>query len=163
MPEATVSLCFVCLGNICRSPTAEGVMTKLIADAGLSSKIAIDSAGTGAYHAGERADARRRAEALSRGVELTSIARQFVASDFDRFDYVVAMDRRILRDLTALARSTDDKKKLHLLREFDPESHDDLDVPDPYYDGEHGFALVYDICVAGCQGLLAQIRREYRL
>src|SRR5882672_8273382 len=101
MPESSVSICFVCLGNICRSPTAEGVMAKLIADAGLSSRIAIDSAGTGAYHAGERADARSRAEAISRGVELTSIARQFEQRDFDRFDYVVAMDRRNLRDLLA--------------------------------------------------------------
>ncbi|MEC8424342.1 MAG: low molecular weight protein-tyrosine-phosphatase, partial [Myxococcota bacterium] len=92
-----ISVCFVCLGNICRSPTAEGVFRERVDEAGLSDRIHIDSAGTGAYHAGEPADPRSRAEARRRGVELRSISRQFQPSDFQRFDYILAMDEANLR------------------------------------------------------------------
>jgi protein-tyrosine phosphatase len=163
MTDAPIRLCFVCLGNICRSPTAEGVMHKLVLDAGLSQRFSIDSAGTGAYHAGEPADGRSRDEARRRGVELTSLARQFVVADFERFDYVLAMDRRNQRDLQAVARGDDDLQKLHLLRRFDPRSGQDLDVPDPYYGGDGGFARVYDICLAGCGGLLEHLRSVHGL
>jgi protein-tyrosine phosphatase len=157
-----VSVCFVCLGNICRSPTAEGVMHMLVREAKYDDRIRIDSAGTGAYHVGERADARSREEARRRGVELTSIARQFERRDFVRFDYVIAMDSQNLRNLRALGGSGY-RDKLHLLRSFDPDSLGDLDVPDPYYGGVDGFARVFDICVAGCRGLLAHIEREHGL
>jgi protein-tyrosine phosphatase len=157
-----IKLCFVCLGNICRSPTAEGVMLHLVREAGLSARFAIDSAGTGAYHAGERADPRSRAEAQSRGVDLPSIARQFTARDFDEFDYVIAMDRKNRLDLSRLANGDAQLRKLHLLRSFDPRA-DDLDVPDPYYGGDDGFARVFEICEAGCRGLLAHLRVEHRL
>jgi protein-tyrosine phosphatase len=163
MTNARIGLCFVCLGNICRSPTAEGVMLKLALDAGLSQRFSIDSAGTGAYHAGEPADARSREEAQRRGVELTSVARQFVVSDFERFDYVLAMDRRNQRDLQAVARGAEHLRKLHLLRSFDPRAGQDLDVPDPYYGGDGGFARVYDICLAGCTGLLEHLRSVHGL
>lgn len=154
---AQVRICFVCLGNICRSPTAEGVMLKLVRDAALAERFVIDSAGTGAYHTGERADPRSREEALSRGVELPSIARQFVEEDFDRFDYVIAMDRQNRRGLQALARTQADHAKIHLLRSFD-RAADGIDVPDPYHGGPKGFARVFDICEAGCRALLAQVR-----
>ena len=158
-----VRVCFVCLGNICRSPTAEGIMLKLVEDAGLSDAIAIDSAGTGSYHVGEPADPRSRAEALRRGIELPSRARRFVARDFDRFDYVVAMDRRNHQDLAALARGPEQTAKLHLLRAFDPASGRELDVPDPYHGGDNGFVRVFDICQAGCAALLAHIRQRHGL
>lgn len=158
-----VRVCFVCLGNICRSPTAEGIMLQLVEEAGLSSVIEIDSAGTGGYHVGERADPRSRAEASARGVELPSRARKFVAGDFERFDYVVAMDRRNHEDLAELAKGQEHQGKLHMLRAFDPASARQLDVPDPYYGGENGFARVFDICHAGCTGLLAHIRQRYAL
>ena len=160
MASIDVSLCFVCLGNICRSPTAEGVMKKLVDDAGLSPRIMIDSAGTGDYHVGEQADPRSRAEALSRGVELTSLARQFQVRDYDVFDYVLAMDRKNQLNLARIARSDADLGKLHLLREFDRDANGELDVPDPYYGGDDGFAHVFEICLRSCEGLLAQIRRE---
>jgi protein-tyrosine phosphatase len=172
MTTAPLRLCFVCLGNICRSPTAEGVMKQLALDAGLSERLWIDSAGTGAYHEGEPADSRSRAEAKRRGVELTSISRQFKASDFDAFDYVLAMDRRNFRDLQQLARGPAQLGKLHLFRSFDAGAGDQLDVPDPYnepsYDprtllGYDGFARVYEICQAGCDGLLAHLRRTHGL
>ena len=163
MSKPEVKVCFVCLGNICRSPTAEGVMQHLVKQAGLTSRFKIDSAGTGAYHVGERADPRSRAEALNRGVELKSRARQFVVEDFDKFDYVLAMDRTNHRDLEELAMGPGHLAKLHLLRSFDPAAGKELDVPDPYYGGEGGFARVYDICLAGCTGLLEHIREKHKL
>jgi protein-tyrosine phosphatase len=159
---ARIRICFVCLGNICRSPTAEGVMLQLVDEAGRAERIVIDSAGTGAWHAGERADARSRAEARSRGVDLPSIARQFTPADFDAFDYVVAMDRKNCLDLARLAGSAEHERKVRLLRSFDPQA-DGPDVPDPYYGGDHGFAHVFDICMAGCRGLLAHLRKEHGL
>ncbi|MFI5306427.1 MAG: low molecular weight protein-tyrosine-phosphatase [Polyangiales bacterium] len=163
MSEPKVSLCFVCLGNICRSPTAEGVMKQLARDAGVADVLFIDSAGTGAYHAGERADPRSRAEALRRGVELTSIARQFTPEDFDAFDYVLAMDRANRHDLASMARGASHMRKLHMLRSFEPGAGADLDVPDPYQGGPAGFAHVFDMCVAACGGLLAHVRTTHRL
>ena len=159
---APIRICFVCLGNICRSPTAEGVMLQLVRQAGLAERVAIDSAGTGAWHAGERADPRSRAEAERRGVELPSIARQFTTADFDAFDYVIAMDRRNVRDLERLAGAPGHARKVRLLRSF-AEQADELDVPDPYYGGDNGFSNVFEICEAGCRGLLAHLRKEHGL
>ena len=162
MSKPQIKLCFVCLGNICRSPTAEGVMQFLIEEAGLQRRIKVDSAGTGAYHVGERADPRSRAEAHRHGVDLKSRARQFVVEDFDKFDYVLAMDRANHRDLEELAIGPGHLAKLHMLRSFDPASGRELDVPDPYYDSD-GFARVYDICHAGCTGLLAFLKDTHKL
>ncbi len=157
MSTAPISVCFVCLGNICRSPTAEGIFLQLVEQAGLSDRFVIDSAGTGASHVGEKADPRSREYAESRGIPLPSISRQFVAGDFDRFDYVIAMDGRNHRDLERLA-DADQRAKLHMLRSFDANLRGSLDVPDPYYGGGDGFARVFNMCQAGCQGLLAHIR-----
>lgn len=157
-----LKICFVCLGNICRSPTAEGVMQKLLADAGLSEKVAVDSAGTAGYHSGEQADRRSRARAKARGIELTSRARQFEKADWSRFDYVLAMDRDNHSDLAAQAPG-EHRHKLFLLREFDPKKSKDMDVPDPYYGGSSGFETVLDICDAACRGFLAHIQREHGL
>lgn len=159
-----VRLCFVCLGNICRSPTAEGIMLALVESEGLASKIAIDSAGTAAYHVGERADRRSRETARARGVDLPSVARAFAQEDFERFHYVLAMDAQNHKNLLALARTPDARAKVHLLRSFEPEhSRDDLSVPDPYYGGPEGFERVFDICDAACRGLLKHLQREHTL
>src|SRR5690348_5047010 len=107
-----VKICFVCLGNICRSPTAEGVMQHLVEAADLTEHIELDSAGTGAYHVGERADRRSAAADRQRGIELLGRSRQFEAADFDEFDHVVAMDHSKFRDLSGLCRSSSDRAKL---------------------------------------------------
>ncbi len=153
---------FVCLGNICRSPTAEGVMRKLVAEAGLQDEIELDSAGTGAWHVGEPADARAREAALARGIELTSSARQVRAEDFERFDLILAMDGSNLHALRQLAPDEDAQERVRLLREFDPASTDlaDLDVPDPYYDSQRGFEIVLDQVQAACEGLLEYVRES---
>ena len=159
--SARPRVCFVCLGNICRSPTAEGVFRHLLAEADLGDALVVDSAGTAAYHAGESPDRRSAATASRRGIHLGGRARRFERGDFERFDYVVAMDGSNHRDLLQLAPSEDAREKVHLLRDFDPEAVTGSEVPDPYYGGEDGFEKVLDICVAGCRGLLAHIRREH--
>lgn len=163
MSNETIRICFVCLGNICRSPTAEGAMRRLVREAGLHDRFAIASAGTGAYHVGQSADPRSRAEALRRGLDLDGRARQFEPGDFDNFDYVVAMDRQNQRDLERLAGDAARRAKVHLLRSFDTSSRLELDVPDPYQGGAAGFARVFDICQAGCEGLLAHLRATHGL
>ena len=132
-------------------------MKHLLEQRDLGARFFIDSAGTGAYHAGEAADSRSAAAALRKGVKLTSLARQFHAEDFDAFDYVVAMDRKNFAHLQRLARNGDDREKLSLLRSFDKTANG-LDVPDPYF--EDNFDAVYDICHAGCEGLLEHILRD---
>jgi protein-tyrosine phosphatase len=151
---------FVCLGNICRSPTAEAVMARLVADAGLTGEVEVRSAGTGAWHVGNPPDARATAAAAARGFEMQSVARQVTAGDFDDFDLLVAMDRDNLRNLRRLAPDAESARKARLLREFDPGSAGapDLDVPDPYYGGDDGFEHVLDLVEAACAGLLAELR-----
>jgi protein-tyrosine phosphatase len=155
-----VHILFVCLGNICRSPTAEGVMAKLVAEAGLQSEIVLDSAGTGGWHIGEPADARAREAARARGIELDSVARQVRLDDFERFELILAMDRSNQHALRQLAPDERARAKVRLLREFDPASAGlpDLDVPDPYYDSQRGFEIVLDQVQAACEGLLEQVR-----
>jgi protein-tyrosine phosphatase len=152
---------FVCMGNICRSPTAEGVMRHLVAKAGLGDGIQVDSAGTGGWHVGEPPDTRSTAAARRRGIVLDGAARQVTARDFDRYDLIIAMDRENLRGLERLASDAAARAKLHLLREFDPASAGapDLDVPDPYYGGAGGFDRVLDLVEAACAGLLEHVRR----
>jgi protein-tyrosine phosphatase len=162
MADAPIRICFVCLGNICRSPTAEGVMKQLIEEAQLGHRFVIDSAGTGAYHVGERADARSRAEALRRGVDLTSLARRFTRGDFAAFDYIVPMDAKNERDILLLAKTDEERAKVARLCSYDRAAKHG-DVPDPYYGGANGFVDVYDICVAGCTGLLAHVRDKHKL
>jgi low molecular weight protein-tyrosine phosphatase len=125
---------FVCMGNICRSPTAEAVMRGLLRAEGLEQAVAIDSAGTGGWHAGDPPDARAVAAARSRDVVVEGAAREVTAEDFKRFDLVLAMDRENERDLLARAPDDEARAKVRLLREFDPAAvvAGDLDVPDPY-------------------------------
>jgi protein-tyrosine phosphatase len=148
---------FVCMGNICRSPTAEGVMRSLLEP---GDRIEIDSAGTGGWHAGSPPDGRAATAAMRRGIALEGAARQVRVEDFDEFDLIVAMDRENLRDLRGLAPDGEARGKVRLLREFDPGSagSPDLDVPDPYYGGEDGFDHVLDLVEAACRGLLDELR-----
>lgn len=160
-----IRVCFVCLGNICRSPTAEAVMTHLVREAGLEGRIEVDSAGTGGWHVGDPPDDRAHAEARRRGIEMTSRARQLHVGDLAFFDLVVAMDHRNLGDIHDLSLEPAHRDKVVLLRSFDPASAsasmgsrpDDLDVPDPYYGGPDGFAHVFDLVEAACRGLLAHL------
>jgi protein-tyrosine phosphatase len=163
MAEPSVQICFVCLGNICRSPTAEGVMRSLLRREGLEGRVAVESAGTADYHAGDLPDRRARDAAKARGVPLESRARQFVSADFARFDYVLAMDPENVRDLLAIAPDAAAKAKIRLLRSFDPASPPGAAVPDPYHGGSAGFERVLDLCEAACLGLLGHLRREHRL
>ena len=157
-----VRVLFVCLGNICRSPTAEGVMFQLLREAGLESRVEVDSACTGAWHAGEPPDARSTAAAARRGIHLGGQARQVLARDLEHFHYVVAMDRSNLRHLRVLAPDEAARGRLSLLRDHAPTGQGQ-DVPDPYYGGEDGFDEVLDICDAGCRGLLARLRQTHGL
>jgi protein-tyrosine phosphatase len=161
MPSAgSVAVCFVCLGNICRSPTAEGIFKKLVREARLADRVTIESRGTGYWHTGEPADARARAAAQRRSVVLDGVACRFDHDDFARFDYILSMDTRVLETLRRLARTDEERGRVHNFRAFDPDSPDDAPVPDPYYGGADGFDEVFDICEAGCRGLLASVRER---
>jgi protein-tyrosine phosphatase len=155
-----MKLLFVCMGNICRSPTAEGVMRQLLREQGLEDEITIDSAGTGSWHVGNPPDSRATEAARRRGIALDGAARQVRPSDFEEYDLLLAADRENLAHLRALAPDDEARKKVRLLREFDPASHGapDLEVPDPYYGGPRGFEDVLDLVEAACRGLLAEVR-----
>ena len=150
------SVLFVCLGNICRSPLAEGIFDHLVHEAGLDDRFDIDSAGTGAWHVGERPDARAAMVATKHGIELDSRARQITSDDLDRFDYVIAMDRENLRNVSRMVDASDSETEVHLLRTFDEEEGDE--VPDPYYGGASGFETVYEMLHRSCQTLLERLK-----
>jgi protein-tyrosine phosphatase len=157
---------FVCMGNICRSPTAEGVLAGMLAARGLGDQVDVDSAGTGDWHVGQSADPRAIAAAQARGVTLDSIARQVTPADLDDFDLVLAADRANQRELLALAGDDPARRaKVRLLREFDPDAvaRGELEVPDPYFGEDDGFATVLDICEAACRGLLEDLAASGQL
>jgi protein-tyrosine phosphatase len=153
-------LLFVCLGNICRSPTGEGVMRHLLRAEGLEEAVEIDSAGTGDWHVGHAPDERATLAASERGIELSGAARQVTSADFESFDLILAMDRSNLADLRALAPDDAARERVKLLREYDPDAvtTGDLDVPDPYYGADDGFTEVLDIVTRACEGLLDELR-----
>ncbi len=147
---------FVCLGNICRSPTAEGVLQKLVVERGLQDRIHTDSAGTSRYHIGEPADLRMQETATRRGYPLASVARQVTREDFDRFDLIVAMDRDNLRHLRELEFRP--RAEVKLFSDFLPLDYP-RDVPDPYL-GEAGFDRTLDIIEHGCPEILDHLMRR---
>jgi protein-tyrosine phosphatase len=147
-----VRILFVCMGNICRSPTAEGVMRHLLAERGLDGEIEVQSAGTGGWHAGNPPDARATAAARERGITLQGEARQVTARDFEDFDLLVAMDRENLEELRAIAPpGTEDKLRMLVA--------DGRDVPDPYYGGPRGFEAVLDLIETASEDLLDELQR----
>jgi protein-tyrosine phosphatase len=153
-------ICFVCLGNICRSPLAEGVFQTLINDQGLENQIIIHSAGTGGWHVGASPDARMQATARTKGIQLTSRAQQTEAGDIRRFDLVLAMDQSNLETMEYLCSPEMAAKKLRLFRSFDPEADGDLDVPDPYYGGDDGFDHVFQIVHRTCPPILEYVKSQ---
>jgi protein-tyrosine phosphatase len=158
----TVKVLFVCMGNICRSPTAQGVFEKLVIDAALAEQIIIDSAGTHAYHIGEPPDARATEAANRRGVDLsTQRARSVSAADFEEFDYVLAMDSSNYEALSALC-APGNEAKLKMFLEFATASGI-AEVPDPYYGGSTGFERVLDLIEEAAAGLLAEIRQQHSI
>jgi protein-tyrosine phosphatase len=158
-PGAPLRVCFVCTGNICRSPTAEVVFRHLVDQAGRSAQVVVDSAGTGPWHAGNDMDPRARHTLLEHGYQPQEhVARQFQVEDFTERDVVIAIDSGHLSRLASLARLTDEPAEtagsLSLLRSYDPTAGTDLDVPDPYYDDAEGFENVLGQIERACAGLL---------
>ncbi|GAA5209826.1 low molecular weight protein-tyrosine-phosphatase [Streptomyces sp. BB1-1-1] len=157
----TYRVCFVCTGNICRSPMAEAVFHARVADAGLDGLVEADSAGTGGWHEGEGADPRTMAVLAENGYGLDHTARRFQPSWFSRLDLVVALDAGHLRALRRLAPTEQDAAKVRLLRSYDPAAdRADLDVPDPYYGGADGFEECLEMVEAASTGLLAAVREQ---
>lgn len=155
-----IKVLFVCMGNICRSPSAEGVFRKLVEDQQLTGVIEIDSAGTHAYHVGESPDPRAQSTALSREIDLSDLrARQFESKDFNDFDYVIAMDESNYRNMNDIDPG-DGKGKLHLFLEF-ASRHSEKEVPDPYYGGNRGFERVFTMIQDASEGLLDHIRLHH--
>ena len=154
-----VRVLFICMGNICRSPTAQGVFTQLLKQEGLEHLIDVDSAGTHAYHIGEPPDVRAQQSAGKRGIDISHLrARRVEETDFERFDYVLAMDRENYSLLETLCEEPH-RSKLRLFLEFAPHLRED-EVPDPYYGGASGFERVLDMIEAASQGLLEDIRQR---
>ena len=156
-----VRVLFVCLGNICRSPLAEGVFRDKVEAAGLSDRIEIDSAGTGAWHAGEPPDRRMIATAKGHGVDITQQrARQFVDTDLADYDHILAMDKSNLHDILYLDEGQDFGQRVTLFRQWDPEPGT-YEVPDPYYGGPEGFEEVYRMVDRTAENLLAGLKAHY--
>ncbi len=142
--ETPLRICFVCLGNICRSPTAEGIFQHLVNERGLSDRFYIDSAGTSAWHIGEPANSKSQQVANKHGVKLLSRARAFDTRDFEEFDLILAMDEQNHKDILSLDPRGTHHHKVRMMRDFDPQP-DDPSVPDPYFGGMDGFQNVFDV------------------
>jgi len=156
--ENPFKICFVCLGNICRSPTAEGVFQHLAEKQNLNSFFEIDSAGTSAYHTGEKANSKSRTTARKHGVTLHSRARRFEAADLEYFDLILAMDKENLANIKQLDSKGTHAEKIGMLRDFDPLPGDN--VPDPYYGGLQGFENVFQIVERCCNALLKELKSQ---
>ena len=155
-----VRVLFVCLGNICRSPSAQGIMERVLKDEGLDARVEVDSAGTHAFHVGEPPDPRAQETARRRGIDLSrQRARRITRNDFIRFDYILAMDRENLSTLEEFC-PPEHIHKLRLLMEFAPEMGFD-EVPDPYYGGSAGFEQAFDLMEAAVRGLVEHLRRAH--
>ena len=158
-----VKVLFVCLGNICRSPLAEGILKYKVAQENLGDKVLVASAGTSGWHIDEPPDPRSIEVAEEHGIHLDSYGREAISEDFEEFDYIIAMDRDNYSDLKSLPGSSKDgAAKLFLMRDYDNVGRG-LDVPDPYYGGDDGFRYVFELLDRSCQNLLEEIKEEYKL
>lgn len=153
----TTRILFVCLGNICRSPAAEAIFIKIAKQKQLP--VTVDSAGTSAWHAGEKADARMRRHAKERGYNITSLSRKVQPSDFDDFDMIIAMDDNNYYDLKSMAQTTDHEEIIFHMGDFFDHKGFNY-IPDPYYGGDEGFKLVIDLLEKGSKGLIEYIRKN---
>jgi protein-tyrosine phosphatase len=149
----TYKLLFVCLGNICRSPSAENIMNHLIQEAGLGNKITCDSAGTSGYHIGASPDRRMNSAAIKQGIQLQGKSRKLTPLDLERFDLILAMDHENYQDILYLDREGKYEDKIRLICDFATQKTD-KEVPDPYYGGQDGFDYVIDLLFDACAGLL---------
>ncbi|MDK9721571.1 MAG: low molecular weight phosphotyrosine protein phosphatase [Rhodospirillales bacterium] len=161
MKKSGYGVLFVCTGNICRSPTADGVFRKMVAKAGLEERVTVDSAGVSGWHAGEAPDQRTQAAALGRGYDLKNLrARAVLPDDYRKFDLLLAMDRGHEETLLMNAPSAA-RQRVRLFMSFAPQSNVQ-DVPDPYYGGPGGFEHVLDLIEAACSGLLNHVRNQLK-
>lgn len=149
---------FICLGNICRSPAAEGIMQHLVDQCGLTDEFLIDSAGIGGWHVGQLPDSRMRRYGQRHGYDFSSRARQFTTDDFNRFDLIVTMDEENYETITSRARSAEEKRKVVRMADY-LSCHQAPTIPDPYYGGNQGFEYVITLLEDACQGLLTSILR----
>lgn len=152
-------LLFVCLGNICRSPSAENIMRHLIDEAGLAGQITCDSAGTSGYHVGAAPDRRMQLAARKKNIKLLGQSRQFTRQDFQDFDLILAMDGSNYRDILSLDRRDEYAGKVKMMCDY-AANFRDTEVPDPYYGGESGFDYVIDLLLDACDGLLEDLKKE---
>lgn len=152
------SVLFVCLGNICRSPMAEGVFNTLLEDRGLKDNYTVDSAGLHAYHEGDLPDSRMRKHASKRGYHLTHRSRPVTVEDFDKFDMLIGMDEQNIKGLRSLAQTDTHRAKIHRMTDFS-KAIDAREVPDPYYGGAAGFEHVIDLLEDACEGLIQELHQ----
>lgn len=150
---------FVCLGNICRSPAAEGIFKKMVEENNLSNRIIADSAGTSGYHNGELPDPRMRSHGARRGYKFNSLSRKFMISDFDDFDIILAMDDNNYHNILNMATDIESQNKVFRMADF-LSNHLNDHIPDPYYSGADGFELVLDLLEDGCACLLTKIMAD---
>ena len=160
--KITQRICFVCSGNIIRSPLAENLFLHLADEAGIVDKYEVDSAGTSAYHIGEHPDGRMRRVAASHGYKYDGRARQFIRRDLDYFDLILVMDMENLVDLEYMVKKPEHRSKIQLLREYDPQGGPDSIVPDPYYGGIHGFEETFRIVERSIRGLLTALEENHK-
>lgn len=158
-----IRLLFVCLGNICRSPAAEGIMASIVEKNGLQDVIEVDSAGTSGWHEGELPDERMRSHGERRGYDFSTPARKFRKSDLSDFDYILVMDRQNFANVRSLAAGHEQMDKIRMMTEFSRQYPHHDHIPDPYYGGASGFELVLDLLEDACEGLLQTIKKEYGL
>jgi protein-tyrosine phosphatase len=151
-------LCFVCLGNVCRSPTAQAVFEKLAAEQGRAGEFECDSRGVGVRPGNEEPDPRAQRAANKHGVSLTGRSTPFLAEDFDGFDLVLAMDEAVAESLRAMCRDGEERSRVRLLRSYAPPPNQGADIPDPWFGGEDGFDRAFDLCRYSCRGLLESLR-----
>lgn len=150
---------FVCLGNICRSPAAEGIMKEIIRKKRLTNRIEVDSAGTAGYHIGELPDPRMRSHGAQRGYKFNTLSRKFCANDFDDFDLILAMDDSNFNNIMYMSSDLESQKKVHRMVEFSQKYNKDH-IPDPYYSGADGFELVLDLLEDACEGLMKYLENN---
>ena len=160
MKSKNINLLFVCLGNICRSPAAEGIVKKMIEDEGLADRVFVDSAGTSNFNEGKTPDERMRSHGTKRGYDFCSIARTFRSSDFEKFDYIIVMDNNNYMNVKKLASSEEEVSKIHRMTDFSTDFADHDHVPDPYYGGDNGFNLVMDLLEDAAKGLLEEVKTK---
>ena len=160
MEKENINLLFVCLGNICRSPAAEGIVKKMLADEGLDNRVFVDSAGTSNWNEGKSPDERMQLHGSKRGYDFCSIARTFRSSDFEKFDYIIVMDNNNYNNVKKLAITQEDVDKIHRMTDFSVDFADHDHVPDPYFGGDDGFNLVMNLLEDAAKGLIKEVKTK---